>query len=165
VTTRSPSHPPSILRWCLRCVSSTAVIGWMAVIFYLSSLSSEAVATLGLYDAPVFDRLGFFKSVAAHMAVYAALACLIQAAIWSWKTGVGATLGIAWTAAAAAGVYGLSDEFHQLFVIGRSVSWMDVGTNAAGAVAAAMAMRFTFKSISPMLRLGLAVPPGPRRSA
>jgi len=141
-----------------------AVIAWIAIIFYLSSLSNDAVATVGPYDAPVFDWLGSLKSVAAHMAVYAALASLIQAAVWTWKTGVGPTMGIAWAAAAAAGVYGLSDEFHQLFVIGRSASWLDAAANAAGAVAAAMVMRFAMKSISPRLRFHLTTSPAPRRS-
>ena len=87
--------------------------------------------------------------MAAHFIVYGILASLIQGAIWSWKPAVGATIGIAWAAAAVAGGYGISDEFHQFFVISRSVSWLDVLTNAAGAVAAAMAMRFAIKSIFP----------------
>ena len=61
---------------------------------------------------------------------------------------------IAWAAAALAAVYGVSDEFHQLFAIGRSASWVDVVTNAGGAVAAAMAMCLLVRSLSPALRLG-----------
>lgn len=129
-----------------------AALGWTATIFYLSSLSDEAVATVGPYDAPALDWLGLFKSTAAHLATYAGLACLIQAAIWSWKTGVGPTLGVAWTASALAAVYGISDEFHQLFVIGRSVSGLDVVTNTIGAVSAAMVMRFAIKFLFPAAR-------------
>ncbi|PKB78924.1 MAG: hypothetical protein BZY88_15960 [SAR202 cluster bacterium Io17-Chloro-G9] len=124
----------------------------MAAIFYWSSLSNDDVSTVGPYDAKVFAWLGFFKSVAAHLVIYATLATLIQAAIWSWKTGVGLTMGVAWTAAAMAGVYGISDEFHQLFVFGRSASWLDVFTNTAGAVVAAMAMRWAIRSLSPGIR-------------
>ena len=130
-----------------------AAIGWMAAIFYWSSLSNDAVSTVGPYDAAIFGWLGLVKSVVAHLVIYGVLACLIQAAIWSWKPNGNHSLRIAWAAAALAGVYGVSDVFHQLLVIGRSASWLDVVTNAGGAAAAAMAMCWLIRSLSPYLRL------------
>ena len=65
-----------------------------------------------------------FGSYAAHFVLYGVLAALIAASMWSWK--VGYQLRWAVFAAGLAALYGVSDEYHQTFVDGRSATLVDV---------------------------------------
>ncbi len=89
--------------------SGTAAIAWMGLIFYLSSLSG-AEASQGLESGAV-SWLGDLRSYAAHIVLYAVLAALIQVALWG--------------AAVLASLFGISDEYHQSFVTGRSATFVD----------------------------------------
>jgi VanZ family protein len=67
-----------------------------------------------------------------HITEYAILSCLIYISLhggrqlaWHTRTAIWCVL--------AAGLYSLTDEFHQLFVPGRTGSLMDCGIDAAGA--------------------------------
>lgn len=100
------------------------VAAWMAVIFALSSSSS-----LPELSAPGTDA-------AAHAFEYAVLAAAILRAL------TGADLsritgGRVLQAVALSFAYGLTDEFHQAFVPGRTPELPDLAADAAGAAAGA----------------------------
>ena len=75
------------------------------------------------------------RSYAAHVVLYGILASLVQASLWGWKP----DYRLRWTLAAAAfaGLYGISDEYHQSLVFGRSGSVVDVVVNVLGVITAA----------------------------
>ena len=99
----------------------TAAIAWMGLIFYLSSLSGTE-ASQGLESGAV-SWLGDLRSYAAHIVLYAVLAALIQVALWGWSL----ELQLRWAIVAAvlASLFGISDEYHQSFVTGRSATLVD----------------------------------------
>ena len=101
--------------------SGTAAIAWMGLIFYLSSLSG-AEDSQGLESGAV-SWLGDLLSYAAHIVLYAVLAALIQVALWGWSL----ELHLRWVIVAAvlASLFGISDEYHQSFVTGRSATLVD----------------------------------------
>jgi len=97
-------------------------IGWMVLIFLLSSLPKEEIPVSG-------ESL----SIAAHLIEYGILALLIRRALASppgfWGRGVPLfTLSLGLTF-----LYGISDEWHQSFVPGRSSSVMDLAVDVTGA--------------------------------
>ena len=101
--------------------SGTAAIAWMGLIFYLSSLSgAEASQRL---ESGAISWLGDLRSYAAHIVLYAVLAALIQVALWGWSL----ELQLRWVIVAAvlASLFGISDEYHQSFVTGRSATVVD----------------------------------------
>ena len=116
-------------RWRLGFTGAALV--WMAFIFYLSSLSQE--------EANRIASLGDIGSYAAHFVLYAVLAALIVASMWSWKLGY--QLRWAVFAAGLAALYGVSDEYHQTFVDGRSATLVDVIVNTVGATFSVAGMR------------------------
>ena len=97
----------------------------MAVIFILSSQSD-----------PLPDAI---PDVIGHFAGYAILGALVMRAIaaaaWS-----GVTAGAAGRAWIVSAIYGVSDEYHQSFVAGRTPSAIDWIADAAGAAAAVVAI-------------------------
>src|SRR5919108_2331710 len=94
----------AVLRW-------SAVILWMAVIFVLSDIPSLASPFEPFYD--------FVLRKLAHMGVYAVLTVLLFHALRRHTD----SKKQAWLLAALlAGIYALSDEWHQTFVPGRQGS-------------------------------------------
>ena len=112
-----------------------AALTWMGIIFYVSSLSQESTSEA--------IRLGHFGSYVAHFGVYAVLATLLSLSIWGWKLGY----QLRWLAIAAvlAVLYGVSDEYHQSFVVGRSATIADVVADAIGATFSATSLWFLVK--------------------
>ncbi|GAB4432104.1 MAG: hypothetical protein Kow0031_13470 [Anaerolineae bacterium] len=106
------------------------VILWMALIFALSSRSK-----LVELDSKA-DEIYFFKT--AHIAAYAML-------MWLWWRALSprreAGWRQLWAAFALTVLYGISDEFHQLFVPGRTGQLADVLFDAAGALAMLFLLR------------------------
>ena len=101
--------------------SGTAAIAWMGLIFYLSSLSgAEASQRL---ESGAVSWLGDLRSYAAHIVLYAVLAALIQVALWGWSLEI--RLWWVIVAAVLASLFGISDEYHQSFVTGRSATLVD----------------------------------------
>jgi VanZ family protein len=93
---------------------------WAATIFVLSSIPARAF--------PATDLLSYDKVI--HALVYSVLGALSFVAIqrtWPLKT-----IRVVFIAAAAALLYGMTDEFHQLFVPGRSAAWDDVVADGIG---------------------------------
>jgi VanZ family protein len=119
-----------------RVAPSSAALAWMGLIFYLSSLS-QAEASRALESSAV-SWMGVLRSYAAHLVLYGVLASLALTSAWSWKS-AGATHQMRWAVAAATftTLYGVSDEYHQSLVFGRSGSFADVLVNASAAIGAA----------------------------
>jgi VanZ family protein len=95
-------------------------LAWMGFIFYLSSLPSIPYLGGGWYTD--------LRDIAGHFTVYAVLALL-------WKRALahaGVERATRWAFIVAV-VYGVSDEFHQSFVPGRTPDIFDIVTDAAGA--------------------------------
>lgn len=123
----------------------TAVVAWMALIFILShqpaavssGLSSGITEfLLGLLKG-VFpdsnagiDKLHTFVRKNAHFTAYFFLAVLLVNAFGKWRKLTGRALLVSFLVAV---LYAASDEFHQLFIDGRSGELRDVAIDSAGA--------------------------------
>ena len=102
------------------------VVAYMAMLFGFSSLSTlpSPPGDLSFYDV--------------HVAAYAGLAVLTARATGrglrdvSWRAVVGAML--------ISSLYGVTDEYHQLFVPGRSFDVLDMLADTIGSVAGASAV-------------------------
>ena len=119
--------------WLWRISLGGAVLVWMGLIFYLSSLSQkEASEPL---ESVAVSWLGDLRSYVAHLVLFGVLASLTQALLWGWRW----AYQLRWAVCAAtfAALYGISDEYHQSSVDGRSASIVDVLVNLLGAVVAA----------------------------
>ena len=100
------------LRWA-------AVIAWMGVIFFLSSRP----------DLPNFaPGLPGLEEIGGHLTVYAVLAALL----WWALHGSGVRYPATWALVLAV-VYGATDEYHQSFVPGRTMSVSDLMVDLIGA--------------------------------
>ena len=97
----------------------------MAVIFYVSSL----------HDAPLPAGV---SDKSAHWLGYTGLAVMIVRAL-AGGLPRRVSMGIAATAVVIATAYGASDEFHQMFVSGRSAELNDLAADGLGAMAGAAA--------------------------
>lgn len=99
-------------------------VAWMGLIFTLSH--QPTLPYPQDLDAMVISTLG-------HVTVYAVLAALV----W-WALGGGGVSG-GWRAVLAVAVavlYGITDEWHQSFVPGRTPDGRDIVADAVGAVLA-----------------------------
>jgi VanZ family protein len=99
---------------------------WMSVIFYFSSRQ-----TTGIGGDSYWVRFAILKTF--HLIEYAALAIFIFFAIKKYKWSI-----------LIAYLYGLSDEFHQYFVPGRTSRFRDTLFDLAGILIGL----FIFKKIS-----------------
>ena len=103
---------------------------WMAVIFYLSSRTGDDLG--GWLDTfrqwiPMMEGFDW-----GHFAAYFILA-------WTYLWGLHPkrlSLGIKLTVILLCVFYGLTDEFHQSFVPGRTPDWMDIRNDGIGAALA-----------------------------
>jgi len=108
----------------IRAVRLVPVVVVMGTIFFLSHQPGDSLYMPSVI--PGFDKI-------AHMAVYAVLAGTIlyafQPELASGRISAPLliTVGICF-------LYGISDEFHQSFIPGRSVSAADLGADTLGAV-------------------------------
>ena len=124
-----------VAHWLWRVVTSGAVLGWMGLIFYLSSLSQAEMSQP--LESSAVSWMGVLRSYVAHLVLYGFLASLAMASVWCWKSAA-AVCQTRWAAAAAtfAASYGVSDEYHQSLVVGRSSSSVDILVNALAAIGA-----------------------------
>ena len=132
-------------KW-IAVVSWGLVVGWMAMIFFLSSQQGEQSANLsgGITElvnqiveqvAPdaefKMDEISFFVRKNAHFFAYMLLAILtlnaVRRSAWPGLSSMGAAFIISV-------MYAISDEVHQLFVPGRSGQVSDVLLDSAGAL-------------------------------
>lgn len=93
----------------------------MALLFLLSSIPGSSLVSWSGYH------------LAGHALAYGVLGALVVHALAGarWR---GITAGRAAAAVVVAGLYGLSDEFHQRFVPGRTAELLDLGADVAGAL-------------------------------
>jgi VanZ family protein len=126
-------------------------LGWAGLIFYFSTSTFSGEFTVWLLRQVLdflhisvlpatFYLLNYLIRKLAHLTEYAMFSFLLYGGLSGGKP-------FAWRARTAgwciviAGIYSLTDEFHQAFVPGRAASWTDCGIDAAGA---ALAMLFLF---------------------
>lgn len=122
-----------------------AVLIWMAVIFFLShqpgsesgelsSLITEKIIAAAEQISPALgdsvETLHTIVRKSAHFIAYLLLGILALNALQ--KSGAGGFRSYAYAFLIAA-AYAMSDEFHQLFIPGRSGEIRDVGIDSAGA--------------------------------
>ena len=145
------------------------VIAWMVFIFVFSSADGDAsqgmsdgfIASLAALFNPDFDQLDQAAKLAyienwsfpvrklAHFSEYAILAGLISNLLWQvWRLRGRDAFKIVLFACAwiLSAVFAMTDEFHQLFVDGRSGQWFDVGVDSCGALLGAALAAFACKS-------------------
>ena len=93
----------------------------MALLFLVSSIPGASLVSWSGYN------------VTAHALAYGVLGGLVVHALAGarWR---GITAGRAAGAVFVAGLYGLSDEFHQRFVPGRTAELLDLGADVSGAL-------------------------------
>jgi len=120
----------------IRAAFALAAVCWAVLIFYLSSQPSiEAPALF-----PGQDKL-------FHLLVFAVLGFLLMGSLLSASRGY-TRRQLGWVALAVM-LYGVSDEFHQYFVPGRSAEVYDALADALGGLLGAWVMyrlsRFTAK--------------------
>lgn len=109
----------------LQRISLLSALAWMALLFYLS-------------NQPTLDTPSLFEGQDKifHGGAYAVLGILLLAAQrlypggYSWRQ-VGAS-------ALLASLYGMTDEFHQAFVPGRSSDVLDWAADTVGALLATL---------------------------
>lgn len=112
----------------LRLLSFVLALAWMGTIFLLSSQPGGQIEM----GPPGFDKI-------LHMGAYALLAMLILGALPLPPGGY--RFGQVLLAAVIAAGYGLTDEWHQFYVPGRSMDGWDLVADAAGALLGALALR------------------------
>ncbi|WP_168121989.1 VanZ family protein [Paenibacillus sp. HB172176] len=101
--------------------------GWMLVIFLLSAQTGEEVNTFLPWFQKLFPAMQDFNW--GHFVTYFVLAA-------AFDFGIGArSERIVWKLViiAACGLYGVTDEYHQSFVAGRSTDVQDIKHDLIGA--------------------------------
>ena len=116
------SRMSMVLRW-------GPALAWMALIFAISSLSSEALESAGATKASRSASI-VLNQVTVHLIEFGVLAVFLYRAL-SFRGGVFVRWVIVVVATTA---YGASDEFHQSFVPGRYPSWTDIVFDTVGAI-------------------------------
>jgi VanZ family protein len=94
----------------------------MWVIFFLSSRPGD--------DIPSWF---VFQDAAAHFIMYAVLSFLFSSAVFNSRTETSGFKLVIWACVFGL-AYGVSDEFHQHFVPGRTVSALDVIHDGVGSL-------------------------------
>jgi VanZ family protein len=109
-----------------RTVYYAPLLLYMGLIFHLSSLPSEKIPPIGLWN---LDK--FF-----HMVEYGVLGALL----WrSFALTLSFRTSVIWTLIVGI-LYGLSDEIHQLYVPGRMFDYLDFTADALGVVLVVVAI-------------------------
>lgn len=109
---------------------------WMAVLFFLSHQEGEQLDAFLPWLQAFFPYMDSFDP--GHFAAYFILALTFYYALGegfaNWKgRGIAILLST---------LYGLTDEFHQLFVDGRTAQWLDIRNDAIGASLAMLLFSF-----------------------
>ena len=116
----------------LRPLAVLGALGWMGVLFWLSAQPDLPSPV----ELPYGDKLSHFTAYGILSGLY----------LLSMRRCGGYSLGQVLLAAVLATLYGISDEWHQSFVPGRSPDVWDVVADASGALAAAFLLRWLLSS-------------------
>jgi VanZ family protein len=100
---------------------------WMLVLFLLSAWPGQDVGI-----GPIAE---WIARKCAHFAAYGVLAGLLYRALA--RSGWSSAMAAALAAVILAGIFGLSDETHQMYVPARVGTWTDVGFDTLGALTGA----------------------------
>jgi VanZ family protein len=103
---------------------------WMVFIFVMSSRTGDDLGSILPFFQYLFPSMRSFDW--GHFAAYFVLALTY---LWA-LTDTSATWALKLTAVALCVVYGLTDEYHQRFVAGRTPDWMDIRNDGIGAALA-----------------------------
>lgn len=123
-----------------RWVRFLPAVLWMAVIFWLSSRTGSELGALFPYVERWFPWLDGFNF--GHFVAYFILAILLWFGFGSHRFSIKVLV------VALSTLYGVSDEFHQMFVEGRTADWIDIRNDAIGATLAMITV-----SLPPIRRL------------
>ncbi|PIT94976.1 teicoplanin resistance protein VanZ [Candidatus Falkowbacteria bacterium CG10_big_fil_rev_8_21_14_0_10_38_22] len=104
------------------------VIAWLFFIFILSNIPDED------FGPPLFS----WQGLVAHLIIYAVLAYLLLRAILSWAKTKSVNWQTVFGIIAFCLFYGITDEYHQSYVIGRSASLIDLGFDGLGGAVGAV---------------------------
>lgn len=123
------------MKWFIRWLPPLL---WMAVIFYLSSRTGEALG--GWLDSvrrwiPMMEGFNW-----GHFAAYFILAWTY---LWALRP-KRLSLGIKLVVVLMCVLYGITDEYHQSFVPGRTPDLMDLRNDAIGAALAMLLLYIPF---------------------
>lgn len=106
----------------------------MAAIFFFSSIPGS--------DMPRFGWVDLLVKKGGHALGYGLLALSVLHALQPLSAPTLSSLKVLLLAWAFTLLYAASDELHQLFVPGRTASWVDVMIDATGAFLGLAAFRF-----------------------
>ncbi|MCM1114805.1 MAG: VanZ family protein [Clostridium sp.] len=137
----------AIVCWCLTVIC-------MGVIFWLSSrTSTESAEQSGALLQWLIDHFGnngftdFIVRKLAHFLEFTGLCFLFNIAWYYTKGKASPVLSVICTSA-----YAATDEFHQLFVSGRSCELRDWAIDSCGAVAGAIGTMLVFYVVSLIIK-------------
>lgn len=134
------------LLWWLPAIVWAGVIFYMSTKTFGSSFTNRLLADILTFvhlhvSHHTFELLEFGMRKLAHFTEYAMFSLFLYHAIgddhrsvWNWKKAL--------TCIALAGLYSLTDEFHQSFVAGRGPSIVDCGFDTIGATLGMIALYF-----------------------
>ncbi|QAY65479.1 VanZ family protein [Paenibacillus protaetiae] len=118
-------HQSSGSSW--RIVRWLPAVVWMAVIFFLSSRTGDDVNSFLPFFHHFFPQMQDFNW--GHFISYFVLAATLDYGFGAKAQKAGFKIGII----LLCGLYGVTDEYHQSFVDGRSSDWHDIRNDMIGA--------------------------------
>jgi VanZ family protein len=108
-----------------------AFLYWIPALVYMAGIYFvSSIPDVGPLPGDVSDK-------SAHTLAYAGLAVVVLYALARGQAAA-ATIGRAALAFVIASAYGMTDEWHQSFVPGRTADWADVRADAVGAALGAL---------------------------
>ena len=126
-------------RWAFRIVFTSALAGWMALIFNLSSLPDERVSLVGpqLGQYTAYDVLWFggVRSILGHVLLFGIVSLLVNLAFARTRVR-GRELGVPLCTGLLLVAITL-EEYSQKLVPNRDFSMTDLGASFAGALVGA----------------------------
>ncbi len=108
--------------------STTALIGYMVLIFYLSSLPGDLPAEIAVLEAP---------RIIMHVGEYAILGFLMNSVATNMS---GRALKSIFYSSVFSSAYGVTDEIHQHFVPTRCFDIYDICADATGGILGAVSL-------------------------
>jgi VanZ family protein len=119
-------------------VSIIALVTYCALIFYLSSLPGNSIPNL-----PVSDKI-------IHFFLYLGLGLLITYFFYSLNFFT-SRLKIIMITSGFIALYGLSDEIHQLFVVGRNFEVLDLCVDIIAGFSGCLIMSYLYPNVQSIL--------------